>query len=118
MSKKRFQLLSDAHWELIALLLPEPNLRRDKRGVGVEPGLPGAESVGLADGRGVAALALQVPLSSDLMEEFEAVGGATSLAGRMACAAGRAGSRRSVEVGRRRSWTVDSLRRKRGLRSL
>src|SRR5258708_20820696 len=32
MSKKRFQLLSDAQWELIEPLLPEPKRRRDKRG--------------------------------------------------------------------------------------
>src|SRR5258706_3254076 len=32
MSKKRFQLLSDAQWELIEALLPEPKRRRDKRG--------------------------------------------------------------------------------------
>jgi hypothetical protein len=32
MSKKRFDLLSDAQWELIAPLLPEPARRKDKRG--------------------------------------------------------------------------------------
>ena len=32
MSKKRFELLSDAQWELIAPLLPEPRRRQDKRG--------------------------------------------------------------------------------------
>ena len=32
MSKKRFELLSDAQWELIAPLLPEPTRRKDKRG--------------------------------------------------------------------------------------
>jgi transposase len=32
MSKKRFELLTDAQWELIAPLLPEPKTRKDKRG--------------------------------------------------------------------------------------
>ena len=32
MSKKRFELLSDAQWELISPLLPEPLRRKDKRG--------------------------------------------------------------------------------------
>ena len=32
MSKKRFELLSEAQWELIAPLLPEPKRRKDKRG--------------------------------------------------------------------------------------
>jgi putative transposase len=32
MSKKRFELLSGAHWESIAPLLPEPKLRRDNGG--------------------------------------------------------------------------------------
>lgn len=32
MSKERFQLSSDAQWELIEPLLPEPKRRRDKRG--------------------------------------------------------------------------------------
>jgi hypothetical protein len=32
MSKKRFELLSEAQWELIELLLPEPRHRKDKRG--------------------------------------------------------------------------------------
>jgi transposase len=32
MSKKRFELLSDAQWELIAPLLPAPKRRKDKRG--------------------------------------------------------------------------------------
>jgi transposase len=32
MSKKRFELLSEAQWELIEPLLPEPKRRKDKRG--------------------------------------------------------------------------------------
>ena len=32
MSKKRFELLNDAQWELIEPLLPEPKRRKDKRG--------------------------------------------------------------------------------------
>jgi len=32
MSKKRFELLSEAQWELIETLLPAPNRRKDKRG--------------------------------------------------------------------------------------
>ena len=32
MSKKRFELLSDAQWELIEPLLPEPKRRKDNRG--------------------------------------------------------------------------------------
>lgn len=32
MSKKRFELLSDAQWELIGPLLPEPKRRKDNRG--------------------------------------------------------------------------------------
>ena len=32
MSKKRFELLTDAQWELIGPLLPEPKRRKDRRG--------------------------------------------------------------------------------------
>jgi transposase len=32
MGKKRFELLSDAQWELIESLLPEPKRHKDKRG--------------------------------------------------------------------------------------
>ncbi|MBB5060253.1 transposase [Granulicella aggregans] len=32
MSKKRFELLSERQWELIAPLLPEPKQRKDRRG--------------------------------------------------------------------------------------
>src|ERR1700679_529557 len=32
MSKKRFELLSEAQWEMIEPLLPEPKRRKDKRG--------------------------------------------------------------------------------------
>ncbi|MGA2252514.1 transposase [Terracidiphilus sp.] len=32
MSKKRFELLSEAQWELIEPLLPAPKRRKDKRG--------------------------------------------------------------------------------------
>ncbi|MFP5231855.1 MAG: transposase [Acidobacteriota bacterium] len=32
MSKKRFELLSDAQWERIEPLLPEPKRRKDRRG--------------------------------------------------------------------------------------
>ena len=32
MSKKRFELLSDAQWELLEPLLPEPKRRKDNRG--------------------------------------------------------------------------------------
>ena len=32
MSKKRFELLNDAQWELVEPLLPEPKRRKDKRG--------------------------------------------------------------------------------------
>lgn len=52
--------------------------------MGVEPGLSGGDSVGVADGRGVAVLARQALPSSDLLAEAEAGGGAASLAGRMA----------------------------------
>ena len=32
MSKKRFELLTDAQWEIVAALLPEPKRRKDGRG--------------------------------------------------------------------------------------
>jgi len=68
--------------------------------VGVEPGLSGGHSVGVADGRGVEVLARQVPFACDLLAAVEAVGRAGCVARRLANATGCARWRRSAEVGR------------------
>jgi transposase len=78
MSEKRFQLLSEAQWELIEPLLPEPKLRKDKRGQ--------ASSRACLDGilwvlrRGVAIFARQVNFACDLLAAVEAVGRAGCVA--------------------------------------
>ena len=68
--------------------------------MGIKPGLSGGHPVGVADRRGVAVFARQVSVAVDLLAAIEAVGGAGCVARRLADSAGRAGRRRSAEVGR------------------
>lgn len=90
MSKKRFDLLNHAQWELIEPQLPALKLRKDKRGasVDVRSCVSGRHPLNFADGCSEAFFARHVSFYGDVLAAVEAVGRARRVAGRMASASG------------------------------
>ena len=82
-SKKRCELLTEAQWELIGLLLPEPKRRKDKRAQACLEGTLWVLETDVAGGSAGA-----VPVSGDLLATVEVMGRTGCVAGRMASAAG------------------------------
>src|SRR5438128_11010623 len=103
--KKRQKLLTDEQWELVEPMLPPPKRRRDNRGRPWASNRACFEGILwiLQTGAAWRFLPDEFPSPSTCWRRLKQLGGRRSMAAGLADAAGGAGPRGSVEVGRRLS---------------